>query len=94
MGQHHEELDRRYGLCGAGLGIGLVGYAMKALDYPIAPLVLAMVLGDRTEDAFRQAMLLSGGDILVFLRTPLAGTLSGLALACLALPVLRLLARR
>lgn len=76
------------------LGFGLVGYAMKALDYPIAPLVLAMVLGDRAEDAFRQSMLLSGGDLAVFLRTPLAGTLSGLALACLAVPALRLFARR
>ncbi len=41
------------------LAFGFVGFFMKALDYPLAPLVLAMVLGDRTEDAFRQSMLLS-----------------------------------
>jgi TctA family transporter len=76
------------------LGFGVVGYAMKTLDYPIAPLVLAMVLGDRTEDAFRQSMLLSGGDLAVFFRSPLAGTLSVLTVACLAVPALRLVARR
>lgn len=72
---------------------GVVGYLMKALEYPLAPLVLAMVLGDRTEDAFRQSMLLSGGNLGVFFATPLAGTISGLAVVCLAVPVVAL-ARR
>jgi TctA family transporter len=67
---------------------GIVGYLMKTLDYPLAPLVLAMVLGDRTEDAFRQSMLLSAGDLGVFFRTPLAATISGLAVICLAFPLL------
>ena len=40
---------------------GLVGYVFKKLDYPIAPLVLALVLGDKAEDAFRQSMLMSQG---------------------------------
>jgi putative tricarboxylic transport membrane protein len=66
---------------------GSIGFLMKALDYPIAPLVLAMVLGDRTEDAFRQSMLLSGGKISVFVSSPLAGTISALALLCLLVPL-------
>ena len=41
------------------LVFGLVGYVFKKLDYPIAPLVLAMVLGDKAEDAFRQSMIMS-----------------------------------
>lgn len=65
------------------LVFGVVGFLMKALDYPLAPLVLAMVLGDRTEDAFRQSMLLSGGDLTVFFRSPIAATLSALAILCL-----------
>ena len=73
---------------------GVVGYFMKALDYPLAPLVLAMVLGDRTEDAFRQSMLLSGGQLSVFFATPLAGTIMALALACLAIPLSARLLRR
>ena len=42
---------------------GVVGYVFKKLDYPLAPLVLALVLGDRAEDSFRQSMLMSQGDL-------------------------------
>ncbi len=66
---------------------GAVGYAMKTLDYPLAPLVLAMVLGDRTEDAFRQSMLISGGKLSVFVSSPLAGAIMALALLCLIIPI-------
>ncbi len=66
---------------------GAVGYAMKTLDYPLAPLVLAMVLGDRTEDAFRQSMLISGGKLSVFVSSPLAGAIMALALLCLIIPL-------
>jgi TctA family transporter len=72
---------------------GVVGYTMKALDYPIAPLVLAMVLGDRTEDAFRQSMLLSKGNPLVFVSTPISATLSALAFLCLAVAIVGALRR-
>lgn len=65
------------------LGFGIVGYLFKKLDYPIAPLILAMVLGDKAEDAFRQSMLMSGGQLSVFVSNPLAGTLTGLALGLL-----------
>ena len=49
-------------------------------------LVLAMVLGDRAEDAFRQSMILSKGSLWVFWSNPLAGTITTLALFCFALP--------
>jgi TctA family transporter len=39
------------------LVFGVIGYVLKKLDYPLAPLVLALVLGDRTEEAFRQSLL-------------------------------------
>ena len=45
------------------LGFGVVGYLFKKLDYPLAPLVLALVLGDKAEDSFRQSMLVSQGDV-------------------------------
>src|SRR3546814_16887829 len=41
---------------------GIIGYAFKKLDYPLAPLVLALVLGDMAESPFRNAMILSAGD--------------------------------
>ena len=44
------------------MGFGVIGYVFKKLDYPLAPLVLAVVLGDRAEDSFRQSMLLSQGE--------------------------------
>ena len=58
------------------LGFGVVGYVFKKLDYPLAPLVLALVLGDATEDAFRQSMLGSRGSLGVFWQNGLAGTLT------------------
>jgi len=66
------------------LGFGVVGYLFKKLDYPIAPLILAMVLGDKMEDAFRQSMLLSQGSFSIFFSNGLVSTLMVLSilLAC------------
>jgi putative tricarboxylic transport membrane protein len=66
---------------------GVIGYAFKKLDYPLAPLVLALVLGDRAEDSFRQAMLISQGDVGVFFSNPLVGGITGLALVMLVWPL-------
>jgi putative tricarboxylic transport membrane protein len=76
------------------IGFGVVGYMMKKLDYPIAPMVLAMVLGDKAEDAFRQSMLMSRGDLLIFWSNPLVGSITTLALFLLAWPLLAGLLRR
>ena len=62
---------------------GVMGYVFKKLDYPLAPLVLALVLGDRAEDAFRQSMLGSGGEMSVFFSNGLVGTITALALLML-----------
>jgi len=70
------------------IGFGLVGYVLKKLDYPLAPLVLAMVLGHRAEDAFRQTMIGSQGGILVFWSNPLVATLTTLAIVLLFWPAL------
>jgi putative tricarboxylic transport membrane protein len=73
---------------------GVAGYAFKKLSYPLAPLVLAIVLGDRAEASFRQAMLYSQGDMTVFFSNTLVGTLTGLALFLLFWPLLAWLVRR
>jgi len=73
---------------------GVAGYLFKKLAYPLAPLVLAIVLGDRAEDSFRQAMLVSQGDMSIFFANKLVGTLTGLALFLLFLPVVTWLVRR
>ncbi|MFN0305646.1 MAG: tripartite tricarboxylate transporter permease [Burkholderiales bacterium] len=69
------------------LAFGVVGYIFKKLDYPIAPLVLALVLGDRAETSFRQSMLGSQGDLAVFFSNWLVGGVTMLALVLLFWPV-------
>lgn len=73
---------------------GLVGYWLRKMKYPLAPLVVAIVLGDSTEKTFRQSLIGSGGDPAVFVGTPLAATLMILAIALLLLPIIRTLRRR
>lgn len=67
---------------------GVVGYVFKKLDYPLAPLVLALVLGDKAEDAFRQSMLLSQGDLSIMFSNGLVGGITALALVMLFWPLI------
>jgi putative tricarboxylic transport membrane protein len=66
---------------------GVLGYLFKKLDYPLAPLVLAMVIGDKAEDAFRQSMIMSQGALSTFFANPLVGSLMTLAFVLLAWPL-------
>ena len=73
---------------------GVAGYLFKKLQYPLAPMVLAIVLGDRAEASFRQAILGSQGDLLVFFENGLVGSITSLALFLLFLPLItRVIAR-
>ena len=76
------------------LFFGVLGYVFKKLDYPLAPLVLALVLGDRAEENFRNALKISQGDMTIFFSNTLVGSLTGLALAMLAWPMVSALLRR
>ena len=67
---------------------GVVGYLMRTFDFPLAPVVLGLVLGPLMEKNLRRAMALSGGDWGVLFDSPIAVTLWGLALASLVAPVL------
>ncbi len=67
---------------------GAIGYLFKKLDYPLAPLVLALVLGDKAEDSFRQAMLVSQGEMSIMFSNGLVGTITTLALVLLLWPVI------
>jgi len=68
---------------------GVIGYIFKKLDYPLAPLVLALVLGDRAEENFRNAIKGSQGDLLVFFSNGLVGGLTTLALLLLFWPAIK-----
>jgi putative tricarboxylic transport membrane protein len=65
------------------LVFGVIGYVMKKCDYPLAPLVLAIVLGDKAEEAFRQSLLGSQGSLSIFWSNGLVGSI--MALGVLAL---------
>jgi putative tricarboxylic transport membrane protein len=67
---------------------GIVGYLFRKLGYPLAPLVLALVLGDRAEASFRQSMLLSDGNLSIFFSNYLVGSMTGLALLLLFWPLI------
>ncbi|MEY2622296.1 MAG: hypothetical protein RIT26_2116 [Pseudomonadota bacterium] len=69
------------------LVFGVMGYAFKKLSYPLAPLVLALVLGDMAESSFRQSMLISKGSLGVFFDNWLAGGITTLALVMLVWPL-------
>ncbi|AKD24918.1 hypothetical protein CL55_00005850 [Polynucleobacter duraquae] len=70
------------------MGFGLLGYIFKKLDYPMAPMVLALVLGDRAEDSFRQSMLISQGSVDVFFSNYLVAGITTLALVLLFWPLI------
>jgi putative tricarboxylic transport membrane protein len=67
---------------------GVIGYVFKKLDYPLAPLVLALVLGDLAENALRQSLIMSQGSLAIFFTRPIAGAITGVALLFFALPLL------
>ncbi|HRH06717.1 MAG TPA: tripartite tricarboxylate transporter permease, partial [Burkholderiaceae bacterium] len=70
------------------LVFGVMGYVFKKLNYPLAPLVLALVLGDMAENAFRQSLLGSGGNMSVFVSNPLVASITGLAMLMLFWPLI------
>ena len=71
------------------VAFGVLGYAFKKLGYPLAPMVLALVLGDRAEENFRNAIKGSQGDLTVFFSNGLVGGLTSFALLLLFWPLIR-----
>jgi putative tricarboxylic transport membrane protein len=67
---------------------GVVGYVFKKLDYPLAPLVLALVLGDMAENALRQSLIMSQGSLAIFLNRPIAGVITAVALLFFMMPII------
>ena len=70
------------------LVFGIIGYVFKKLDYPAAPLVLALVLGDLSENALRQSLIISQGSLAIFFTRPISGAITGLAIFFFALPII------
>ncbi len=67
--------------------LGLGGYLMRKLNYPVAPAVLAIVLGPLAERSLRQSLISSRGDVLTFFERPISLTCMLLALALMIYPI-------
>ena len=71
------------------LGFGVLGYVMKKLEYPIVPLVLALVLGRLAENSLRQALMISGGSLSIFFTRPISAIFISAAILAYLSPVIR-----
>jgi putative tricarboxylic transport membrane protein len=69
------------------MAFGLLGYLMRRLDYPAAPLVLGLVLGDAMERALRQSLMMSQGDLSILVARPISAVMLALAVLVLLVPV-------
>jgi putative tricarboxylic transport membrane protein len=83
-----------WGLAGSWLDltimlvIGLMGYVMRVYDFPIAPVLIGLILGPMAENQLRTALAAGQGNPIVLVSTPLSATLAVLTLLILALPPL------
>jgi putative tricarboxylic transport membrane protein len=71
------------------LVFGIAGYVLKKTNYPLAPMVLAIVLGDKAEESFRQSLLASQGGLGVFFSNSLVATIMVLGLVALFWPLIQ-----
>jgi putative tricarboxylic transport membrane protein len=69
---------------------GIVGYLMRKLDYPLAPAVLAIVLGPLAEPAMRQSLIISDGEFSIFFTRTYAGPIMVAAIILLLLPLFKI----
>ena len=74
--------------------VGLVAFVLRILDYPLAPAVLAIVLGPIAEPKLRQSLLLFDGDWSIFFTRPIAGPITVVAIILILLPLFKVLRDR
>ncbi|HEU5299064.1 MAG TPA: tripartite tricarboxylate transporter permease [bacterium] len=76
------------------LGSGVMGYIFRKLKYPLAPLVVALVLGDMTEQALRQSLIMGQGSPAIFVTRPIALVFMALSAFLFLLPLFRSMRNR
>ena len=75
---------------GVMIVFGIIGYGLRKIDLPIAPLVLGLILGPFIEKSLRTSLEMSGGDFSIFYTRPLCLVLLLVAIAVLVGSLLRL----
>jgi putative tricarboxylic transport membrane protein len=68
---------------------GLLGYTFRRFDFPLAPMIIGLILGPMAENSMRQALVISMGDFTTFLTRPISGSILVIAALLLLLPYLR-----
>jgi putative tricarboxylic transport membrane protein len=71
------------------IGFGVIGYLFERLKFPIAPLVLGVILGPLTEDSFMNSMISFSNDWTVFFTRPISGTIMIFTIVMLLLPFIQ-----
>lgn len=75
------------------IGFGLLGYLFRVGSFPLAPMVIALVLGRKAETGLRQSLMMSGGDFTVFFTRPISAILMILAILVLVGPAVSAMRR-
>lgn len=73
---------------------GFSAFFLRKFDYPLAPAVLAIVLGPIAEPTLRQSLLLSSGDATIFFTRPISGPITIIAIILILLPLFKLIRNR
>jgi putative tricarboxylic transport membrane protein len=72
---------------------GVIGFVLRRLDYPLAPLVVSLVLGFSTEQALRQSLIMSDGSLMIFFERPVSSPIMMVAILLFMLPVFQMIWR-
>jgi TctA family transporter len=73
---------------------GVIGFVLQRYGYPVAPIVLGLILGPMLETHFRRALIVSRGDYGIFLQRPIAAAILAVAAVYLLAPIVAWLRRR
>jgi putative tricarboxylic transport membrane protein len=71
------------------IGFGIIGYLFERFKFPIAPLVLGVILGPLAEGSFLNSMISFGNDWTVFFTRPISGIVMALTFVMLLLPFIQ-----
>lgn len=71
------------------LAFGILGYVMRLIQFPAAPLLLAFILGGMMEQAFRQSLTISNGSLSIFVTSPIAAVMLLVAFLAFLVPIMK-----
>jgi putative tricarboxylic transport membrane protein len=72
---------------------GLLGYCFRRFDFPMAPLIIGMILGPMAENSLRQALVISMGDFTTFVTRPISASILAISAVLLFAPMIKRMIR-